>query len=133
VNLLIYAVLGLIVTWALYVLYIQVATRAVEGRPADPLYDLFPALKAMQGRALVYCCSPQCGPCRPMSREVDGLAERGAPIFKLDITEHPALARELGIRATPALILIERGSIARVLLGVKSARYMSQLIAMTAR
>ena len=132
-NLLIYAVLGLIVTWALYVLYIQVATRAVEGRPADPLYDLFPALKAMQGRALVYCFSPQCGPCRPMSREVDDLAEHGAPIFKLDITEHPELARELGIRATPTLILIENGSIARVLLGVKSARYMSQLIAVTAR
>ena len=52
---------------------------------------------------------------------------------KIDITEHPELARELGIRATPTLILIENGSIARVLLGVKSARYMNQLIAVTAR
>ena len=132
-NLLVYAVLGLIVTWVLYVLYVQVATRALEGRSADPLYDTFPALKAMQGRALVYCFSPQCRPCRPMSAEVDSLVGEGAAVFKLDVTEHPALARELGIRATPTLILIERGSIVRMLLGVKTARYMSQLITTTAR
>ncbi len=100
-NLLVYAVLGLIVTWVLYVLYIQVATRAVEGRSPDLLYDTFPALKVKQGRALVYCFSPQCRPCVPMSAEVDSLAKDGAAVFKLDVTEHPALARELGIRATP--------------------------------
>ncbi len=132
-NLLVYAVLGLIVTWVLYVLYIQVATRAVEGRSADLLYDTFPALKVMQGRALVYCFSPQCRPCGPMSAEVDSLAKDGAAVFKLDVTEHPALARELGIRATPTLILIEGGSVDRMLLGVKTARYMRQLITTTAR
>ena len=133
VDLFIYTVLGLAATWVVYVLYMQVATRAVEGRPADPLYRQFPGLATTRGRALVYCFSPQCRPCRPMSREVDHLVAAGAPVFKFDITQNPDLSREIGIRATPTLILIENGSIARMLLGVKTAGYMQQLIASAAR
>ncbi|MCP5430530.1 MAG: thioredoxin family protein [Chromatiaceae bacterium] len=86
----------------------------------------------MQGRALVYCFSPRCGPCRPMSRDVDTLAASGAPVFKLDVTEHPEVSRELGIRATPTLIVIESGTVARMVLGVKTASYMRQLMSATA-
>lgn len=128
-NLLIYTVIGLAVTWLLYMVYMYVATRAAEGRSARPLYEKFPALATTRGKALVYCFSPQCGPCRPMSKEVDNLATTGAPVFKLDITEHPELSRELGIRATPTLIVIQDGAVARMLLGVKTASFMSELIA----
>lgn len=128
-DLLIYTVLGLTLTWALYLAYMHVATRAAEGRSAAPLVEHIPALGATDGRALVYCFSPQCGPCRPMSRDVESLAATGAPVFKLDISEHPDLCRDLGIRATPTLILIEGGAIARMTIGVKSANYMLALLA----
>jgi thioredoxin 1 len=127
-DLLTYTALGLAVTWVVYLLYLQVATRAAEGRPAEPLYPLFPDLANSRGKALVYCFSPRCGPCRPMSKDVDGLVATGAPVFKLDITENPNLARELGIRATPTLMLIEDGHVARMLIGVKDTGYMQQLI-----
>jgi thioredoxin 1 len=133
VNLLIYAVVGLAATWFLYILYMQVATRAAEGRPADPLYAPFPALSKVQGRALVYCFSPQCAPCRPMSKEVDQLAATGAAIFKLDITQYPEISREMGIRATPTLILIEDRVVSRMVLGVKTSKYMHDLIHSAAR
>jgi len=128
VELLIYAVLGLTATWALYVLYMQVATRAAEGRSAAPLYAVFPDLEGHTGRALVYCFSPSCGPCRPMSREVDVLLDRGAPIYKLDIHAHPDLSRDLGIRATPTLVVVDEGRIGRMVLGVKTARFMQNLL-----
>jgi len=127
-NLLIYTVIGLSVTWALYSVYMYVATRASEGRPASPLYGLFPALTDLRGRALVYCFSPGCGPCRPMSKEVDILAATGAAVFKLDISKHHELSRELGIRAAPTLIVIEGRVIGRMVLGVKTADYMQALI-----
>lgn len=127
-ELFVYAVFGLAATWILYLIYMQVATRAAEGRPADPLYDRFPDLARHEGRALVYCYSPQCGPCRPMSKEVDSLRGSGAAVYKLDITEDPALSRELGIRATPTLIVIEHGAVARMLLGVRTADYMRRLL-----
>lgn len=126
--LLVYTVLGLTVTWLLYVAYMNVATRAAEGRSAASLHDIFPSLRDNDGRFLVYCYSPQCGPCRPMSKEVDSLIAAGEPVFKLDLTQHPEASRELGIRATPTLILIEHGRIARMVLGVKLSPYMRDML-----
>lgn len=127
-DLLVYAVIGLAVTWALYSSYMYVATRASEGRPVTPLYAVIPALKSVEGKALVYCFSPGCGPCRPMSKEVDILAQHGAAVFKLDISKHARLSRELGIRAAPTLIVVENQVIRRMVLGVKTASFMQQLI-----
>ena len=127
-DLLIYTVVGLAVTWGLYSSYLYVATRAAEGRPAGPLYTHFPGLKDIEGKALVYCFSPGCGPCRPMSKEVDILVATGAPVFRLDISQHAALSRELGVRAAPTLILIENRVIARMVLGVKTAAEMRHLL-----
>ena len=127
-DLLIYTVVGLAVTWGLYSAYMYVATRASEGRQADPLYTLFPRLAEIEGKALVYCFSPGCGPCRPMSKEVDILAATGAPIFKLDISQHAGLSRELGIRAAPTLIVIENHVIRRMVLGVKTSDHMQRLL-----
>lgn len=127
-SLLIYAVIGLSVTWALYAGYMYVATRSAEGLSAEPLYAEFPQLETQQGRAIVYCYSPHCGPCRPMSKEVDILAAQGNPVFKLDIMQHADVSRALGIRATPTLIVIEDGTVSRMLLGVKNASFMSKLI-----
>jgi thioredoxin 1 len=124
----IYAVVGLAVTWLLYVGYLHIATRASEGRSTQPLHDLIPQLERHDGRALVYCFTPHCRPCGPMSREVDRLAEQGAPVFKLDIDAHPELAREFGIRATPTLIVIDSGVVSRMLLGVKTADGMLRLL-----
>lgn len=128
-DLLIYAALGLSLTWAAYAAYMHLATRAAEGRPAQPLFRLFPGLAEHAGRALVYCYSPQCGPCRPMSREVDSLVADGAPIYKLDVSEQPQLAREIGIRATPTLVLIEGRTVSRLVLGAKRADFMRRLLA----
>lgn len=127
-DLLIYTVVGLAVTWGLYSAYMHVATRASEGRQADPLYAQLPRLAEIEGKALVYCFSPGCGPCRPMSKEVDILAATGAPIFKLDISQHAGLSRELGIRAAPTLIVIENRTIGRMVLGVKTADRMQRLL-----
>ena len=115
-----YTIVGLAVTWALYVAYMYVATRAGEGRPVRPLYGALPGLAETADKALVYCFSPQCGPCRPMSKEVDILRGGGAPVFKLDVTEHPEASRELGIRATPTLILVKDGNV--------TADYMRRLL-----
>jgi hypothetical protein len=125
---LIYAVVGLAATWLAYIGYVHIATRTSEGLSARPLQALFPTMNSHAGVALVYCFSPQCRPCRPMSLEVDRLIEQGAPLFKLDVRAHPELARDFGIRATPTLILIRDGVVSRMLLGVKTRQTMQRLI-----
>lgn len=126
--LLIYAIIGLAATWLAYAGYMYIATRTSEGRSADALYQVFPALSGRDGVSLVYCFSPGCRPCRPMSLEVDRLIEQGAPIYKLDVYAQPSLAREYGIRATPTLMVVQGGVISRMLLGVKTRQAMQQLI-----
>lgn len=128
-ELFIYAVVGLSLTWGLYVAYMTLATRAAEGRSARPLFDALPQT-TQQARSLVYCFSPQCAPCRPMSKEVDSLIAGGMPVFKLDISHHPQLSQELGIRATPTLILVEDGTVSRLYLGVRTAGFMRDLLDM---
>ena len=127
-DLFLYAVFGLAATWGLYALYMQIATRASEGRPAAPLIAAIPALQDQQGPALVYFTSPHCAPCRPMTKDVTALQSEGTAIYKLDVVDYPELAREMGVRATPTLMLIERGSVSRVFLGVKSREVMRELI-----
>jgi thioredoxin 1 len=128
VTLLIYAITGLAVTWLAYAGYMYIATRTSEGRSAEALYPVFPALSGRNGVSLVYCFTPACRPCRPMSLEVDRLIEQGAPIYKLDLQANPEIAREYGIRATPTLMVVQDGVISRMLLGVKTRQAMQQLI-----
>lgn len=127
-TLLIYAVVGLGVTWLAYAGYMYLATRSAEGRSTQALERLFPGLAGLHGVSLVYCFSKYCRPCRPMSREIDLLMEQGAPVYKLDVLDHPELAREYGIRATPTLIVIEHGAVKRMLLGVKTRSALRQLL-----
>lgn len=129
--LLIYAVVGLAVTWLAYAGYMLIATRVSEGRSIEPLCGVIPALAGRRGRSLVYCYSPQCRPCRPMSVEVDRMIEQGASVYKLDIHAHPNLARDYSIRATPTLIVIDDGVVSRMVLGVKTADRMQALLQAT--
>jgi thioredoxin 1 len=128
-ELLAYAVVGLALTWGLYAAYMMFAARAAEGRPATPLYALFPDLERRRDRALVYCYSPRCGPCRPMSKEVAALRASGLPVYDMDVTAHPDVAQAMRVRAAPTLIVVERGEVAQMLLGVRMAAEMQALLA----
>lgn len=125
---LLYIVIGLTATWAAYLAYMQLATRAVEGRRADPLLETIPELKQIDRRALVYCYSPQCGPCRFMSPVVKSLQQEDRPIFTLNVAEHPDLAREIGVRASPTVLVVHHGRIERSLLGSRDRDRLLQLL-----
>jgi thioredoxin 1 len=123
-----YVVLGLTATWAVYLLYIYVAARAAEGRPAGELRELFPSLDDSRKAALVYCYTPTCGPCRAMTIEVDALQEESDRVYKLDISRHLELARDLGIRATPTVLLLRDGHIERSYVGAKRRDFLRRLL-----
>ena len=125
---LLYIVVGLTVTWSVYLIYLQLATRAVEGRDAAPLLEAMPELARRDRRALVYCYSPRCGPCRVMSPVVEALRRENYPVFALDIAAHAGLAREVGVRAVPTVLVIDRGRIARSLLGARDRERLIRLL-----
>lgn len=123
-----YMILGLTGTWVIYVAYLQLATRTAEGRSARDLARVLPELTASDLPALIYCYSPRCGPCRGMSQDVEALQTERPRVFKLDISQHLDLAQDIGIRATPTVLIVKRGQIDRCILGVKPRDYLRSLL-----
>jgi thioredoxin 1 len=98
-------------------LWTGLSAGALRGQPVDALQAVLPGLEAHRRRAVVYCHSPQCGPCRTLSPEMDRLRAAHPNVFKLDVMAHPREARALGIRAVPTTLLVEDGRVLKALLG----------------
>jgi len=90
-----------------------------KGHSTSALKKALPELDE-QAAGLVFCYSPSCAPCKRMLPAIDELAAQTPNIHKLDISQHMDLAREIGIRATPTTLLIDKGSVRRVILGAKN-------------
>jgi thioredoxin 1 len=90
-----------------------------KGKSVTPLQEAIPRLDT-KAPGLVYCFSPNCGPCKSMLPAINELASEHKNIHKLDISKNLELAKDIGIRATPTTLLIENGEVSQVLLGAKS-------------
>ncbi len=100
-----------------YMLWSGLSVRTVKGQTTDVLEPALPGLAAHQARAVIYCYSEHCGPCRKMAPDIDRLAAEHPNLFKLDVTRHHREGRAMGIRATPTTLLVEDGRVIKALLG----------------
>jgi thioredoxin 1 len=96
-----------------------------RGNDAQPLKTL---LGIDDGRYLVLFWSPSCGQCRTMSALVDELSERRNDVRSVDLSEHRDLARELGVMATPAFVVIEKGTVRQIQLGARTQAQLLKLL-----
>jgi thioredoxin 1 len=108
------ALLLLVIGMQLRVLW---AARRQRGRAAPDYSAVVPSGEPRDGRLLFYFHSPHCGPCRALTPMIERLADARPGIVKVDVAEQPSLAREFGVRATPSFVLVERGTIAQMLVG----------------
>ena len=112
-----YLVLGLTALMVGYILWTGLTADNMTGKPVDALDPAVPGLAAHRERAVVYCYSRHCPPCRKMAPDIDRLQESHPNVSKLNISEHVKEARAMGIRATPTTLLVENGKVLKVLLG----------------
>lgn len=64
---------------------------------------------------LVDCWAAWCGPCRMLEPEIEAVARRTAgrlSVVKLDTDAQPRLARALGVRLLPTMVLFTGGVLA---------------------
>lgn len=125
-----YLGLGVTAMALVYLLWVGLSAHGIAGRSVELLESALPALEAHQDRAVVYCFSEHCGPCRTMGPEIERLKARYPNVFTLDILRHPQEARSLGIHAIPVTLLVEHGKVLKALLGANSipaiARFLQQ-------
>ncbi len=110
-----------------WMFYNKLAAGKTAGKSAEQLREQIPGLETAD-RALVYCYSPSCPPCRNMTPHIDRLAEETGKVFKLDITRNMELARSIGIRATPTTLVVAGGEIRKVLVGVKNPQLLREAL-----
>jgi thioredoxin 1 len=63
-----------------------------------------------------------CGPCRAVSPIVDEIAEENSDslkVLKLNVDENPHTARAYGIMSIPTLLVIDKGEVAKKIVGAK--------------
>jgi thioredoxin len=84
-----------------------------------------------QSPLLIHFTADWCGPCRGMAPHLEAFAQARAaelPVLKLDIDEHPEVARRFMVRAVPTLMLLREGRVLGVHAGALSAAQLSRFV-----
>jgi thiol-disulfide isomerase/thioredoxin len=129
-EIVLYLLLGLALTWIVFMVYLWTSSKSLQGKKTDALRELLPALADYPEQVILYCFTPSCGPCRRMTPTIDKMIAAGEPILKVDISQALDIAQELQVRAAPTLMLIRHDVIEQVEIGARSR---DQLAAMLAR
>ncbi|HEB94857.1 MAG TPA: hypothetical protein ENI96_00305 [Sedimenticola thiotaurini] len=101
-------------------------SKRMVGREAPDLGDEAGARAG--GSRLIYFHSPNCGPCKRMSPMIEEMARRHPNIQSIDVSRQMELALKYNVRATPTVVLVKEGKVAKVLLGPQSQARLEALV-----
>ncbi|MGB0713434.1 MAG: thioredoxin family protein [Gammaproteobacteria bacterium] len=108
--------------WALY------CARRVHGMELKPS-DMPQCEKALiQGRGIIYFHSPSCVFCKPMTPFIREMAGERDDVLCVDASEDPELAKRLGIRGTPCIVVIVDGKVDRAVTGGQTRNRVLELL-----
>lgn len=107
----------LALAFMLWQFYPLIKLRSSRGKHAPSLDLILTDKQRKSPKILLYFMSPKCGMCREITPIVDSLALQHSNILRIDLFEHTDVARELGVMATPAFVLVTKGVVEKVKLG----------------
>ncbi len=85
---------------------------------------------ASEQKTLVDFWAPWCGPCRMLSPIVDEIAETATDfkVGKVNVDEHPDIAREYSIAAIPTLLVFKNGELVGKTVGLSDKEEILALV-----
>ncbi|MBU0499122.1 MAG: thioredoxin family protein [Gammaproteobacteria bacterium] len=78
--------------------------------------------------ALLYFHSPRCGACRGMTPVIAELGREDSNVVSIDVSRDMETASAYSVRATPTLVVLKEGAVAKVLLGAQSRQVVESLL-----
>ncbi len=78
-------------------------------------------------RAMLFLYTPNCSVCKAQRPVVQTLREH-IPVVEVDLSRRAALARNLGIFATPTYLYVERGKIRGAWVGAQNPRMLVEAL-----
>ncbi|MEE9444540.1 MAG: thioredoxin family protein [Cocleimonas sp.] len=114
-----------LLVWQLYPL---IKIKSAQGKLAPSLSTLLSKEQREHSTILLYFMSPQCGLCQNITPIVDKLSMIRSDIIRIDLTENMIIAKDLGVRATPAFVLIHEGVVEKVKLGALAENKILEMI-----
>jgi thioredoxin 1 len=96
-----------------------IQAKKSKGKTIAGLQGKLKVLEKSGSKGLVYFFSPSCRACKYQTPIIKELQSTHKNIFDVDISRDMQTARLFGIKATPTTILVENGTVQKVLLGVK--------------
>ena len=78
--------------------------------------------KIKEGKVLIDCYAPWCGPCRMLSPIIDTLATEVTTykFYKLNVDDAEEIAIKYGIMSIPTLLFFENGELKNTIVGLRS-------------
>ncbi|MUW14008.1 thioredoxin [Halorubrum sp. CBA1125] len=112
----------------------DVTNDGSEATPDEPIEvdgsDAFQRVVAEYDVVLVDCYADWCGPCQMMEPAVEAVAAAtDAAVAKVDIDANPEIARELGARSIPTLLVYADGEVVDRLVGAQDRATLESAIA----
>lgn len=82
------------------------------------------------GKVLVDCFAPWCGPCKMLSPIIDELAPEidSVSFYKINVDNAEDVSRQYGIMSIPTLLVFENGVLKQKLVGFKSKEELKEIL-----